>query len=328
LLFLTDEDVKTLLPLADAIQVVQKAFREVEYGNVRITPRQLTEISEHNGLMLSMPAYIGGEIDALGQKVVTIYTNNPTQNNLPTTLGTVQLLDPENGSCLAVIAANALTAIRTGAASAVATECLATENSDTIALFGVGVQAASQLQAICIARDIRQIKVYAPTREHVTRFCREMSQRLESKMCAATNPNEAIENCDIIVCATTSKTPVFDGKLLEPGMHLNGIGSHTADAREFDTTAILKSKVVVDSRESALAEAGDLIIPLTKGAISVEHIWAELGQIVAGKKKGRTSEDEITLFKSVGIAAQDVASAKVIYERAVRERRGLAIDLN
>jgi len=147
-------------------------------------------------------------------------------------------------------------------------------------------------------------------------------------MCTAMNPNEAIENCDIIVCATTSKTPVFDGKLLEPGMHLNGIGSHTPDAREFDTTAILKSKVVVDSRESALAEAGDLIIPLDKGVISVEHIWAELGEIVAGKKKGRTSEDEITLFKSVGIAAEDVASAKVIYERAVRERKGLAIDPN
>lgn len=328
MLFLTDEDVQTLLPLPDAIQVVQRAFREVESGNVRITPRQLTEISEHNGIMLSMPAYIGGEIDALGQKVVTIYTNNPTQNNLPTTLGTVQLLDPTSGDCLAIIAANALTAIRTGAVSAVATEYLATDNSDTIALFGVGVQAAGQLEAICIVRDIRQIKVYAPTRDHAARFCREMSQRLDSKMCTAMNPNEAIENCDIIVCATTSKTPVFDGKLLEPGMHLNGIGSHTPDAREFDTSAILKSKVVVDSRASALAEAGDLIIPLAKGAISVDHIWAELGEIVTGKKKGRISEDEITLFKSVGIAAEDVATAKVIFERALRERKGLAIDPN
>ncbi len=278
--------------------------------------------------MLSMPAYIGGEIGALGQKVVTIYANNPTENNLPTILGTVQLLDPNSGSCLAVMAANALTAIRTGAASAVATEYLATENANTIALFGVGGQAATQLEAICIVRDIRQIKVYAPTREHVTRFCREMSQRLESKISAAMNPNEAIENCDIIVCATTSKTPVFDGKLLESGTHLNGIGSHTPDARELDTISILKSKVVVDSRESALAEAGDLIIPLTKGVISVEHIWAELGEIIAGKKKGRTSEDEITLFKSVGIAAQDVASAKVIYVRAVREQKGLAIGSN
>ena len=328
MLFLTDEDVQTLLPVPDAIQVVKKAFREVEYGNVLMPARQLTEISEHRGLMLSMPAYIGGEIGALGQKVVTIYANNPAENNLPTTLGTVQLLDPESGSCLAVMAANSLTAIRTGAASAVATECLATENSDTIALFGVGVQAATQLEAICVVRDIRQIKVYAPTRDHVTRFCREMSRRLASKICAAMNPNEAIENCDIIVCATTSKIPVFDGKLLEPGMHLNGIGSHTTDARELDTTTILKSKVVVDSRESALAEAGDLIIPLTNGAISVEHIWAELGEIVAGKKKGRASEEEITLFKSVGIAAQDVASAKVIYDRAVKERKGLAIDLN
>jgi len=328
LLFLTDEDVKTLLPVPDAIQVVLKAFREVGRGNVRMPPRQLTEVSEYGGLMLSMPAYIGGEIGALGQKVVTIYANNPTENNLPTILGTVQLLDPKNGSCLAVMAANSLTAIRTGAASAVATEFLATENSDTIALFGVGGQAATQLEAICFVRDIRQIKVYAPTRDHVTRFCREMSQRVESKMSAAMNPKEAIENSDIIVCATTSRTPVFDGKLLKPGTHLNCVGSHTADARELDTLTIIKSKVVVDSRESALTEAGDLVIPLTNGEISAEHIWAELGEIVTGKKKGRTSEEEITLFKSVGIAAQDVASAKVIYERAIRERRGLVIDSN
>ena len=165
MLFLTDEDVKTLLPVPEAIQVVLKAFKEVGRGNVQMPPRQLTEVSEYRGLMLSMPAYIGGEIDALGQKVVTIYANNPTENNLPTILGTVQLLDPKNGSCLAVMAANALTAIRTGAASAVATEFLATENSDTIALFGVGGQAATQLEAICFVRDIRQIKVYAPTRD-------------------------------------------------------------------------------------------------------------------------------------------------------------------
>ena len=307
---------------------MQKAFREVGHGNARMPRRQLTEISEHGGLMLSMQAYIGGEIGALGQKVVTIYANNTTENNLPTILGNVQLLDPASGKCLAIIAANALTAIPTGAASAVATQFLATENSDTLALFGVGAQAATQVEAICVVRDIRQINVYAPTRGHVTRFCREMSRRLESKMCPALNPNETIKNCDIVVCATTSKIPIFDGELLEPGTHLNGIGSHTADARELDTTAILKSKVVVDSRESALAEAGDLIIPLTKGLISIEHIWAELGEIVAGKKEGRTSEDEITLFKSVGIAAQDVVSAKVIYERAVREQKGLAIDLN
>jgi len=290
--------------------------------------RQLTDVPENRGLMLSMPAYVGGEIDALGQKVVTIYVDNPSLSNLPTVLGTVQLLDPKTGSCLAVMEANALTSLRTGAATGVATKWLARENADTVALFGVGGQAATQIEAICVVRDIRRIKVYAPTRGHVTRFCKEMSQRLGSEISAAANPNEAIGGCSIIVCATTSKNPVFDGRSVALGCHLNGIGSHTADAREFDTVTVVRSKVVVDSRESALTEAGDLIIPLTDGVISVEHIWAELGEIIVGKKKSRTSEDEITLFKSVGIAAQDVASAKVIYERALRGRKGLNIDSN
>jgi ornithine cyclodeaminase/alanine dehydrogenase len=311
--------------MKEAIKVVEDSFRQLSLGNVRMPTRTSTPIPSHNGLLLSMPAYVGGETDALGEKVVTIYPENPSKQGLPTVLGLLQLLDAKTGNCISIMEAGALTAIRTGAASAVATKYLTEEDSRSMALFGVGGQARTQLEAISLIRKIEQVKVYAPRTEHVKAFCERVAQDLDAKLIPAENPRQAIEGCDIIVCATSSQTPVFNGEWLRPGMHINGIGSHTARARELDTVTILRGKLVVDSVESALAEAGDVIIPLTEGAISRDHILAELGEIVSGRKSGRTSDQDITIFKSVGLAAQDIACGKKVYDEAVRGRKGLLI---
>ena len=301
MLLLSREDVQSVLTMKDAIRAVEEAFRQFALGNVRMPVRSSVTIQQHKGLMLTMPAYVGG-VEALGQKIVTVYPENLSKHDLPTILATVQLLDPETGECLAVLEGTYLTAMRTGAASAIATKYLARRDSSHIAVFGAGVQAETQLEAISEVRRIELAKVYDPVGQRVTEYCQRMSKRIGIEVKCAQNAQEALRDSDIVICASTSRTPVFNGEWLEPGMHINGIGSHTSDTRELDTVTIQRSKVVVDSRESALAEAGDLLLPIAENAISSEHIWAELGDIIIGKREGRTSDQEITLFKSVGIA--------------------------
>ena len=286
-----------------------------------------TPITPPEGLSLYMPAYLK-ELGALACKVVTVYKNNPTKHNLPTVIGKVLLQDPETGDVICIMDGGYLTAARTGAVSGVATKYLARKDSaQAVGIFGAGVQAKMQLWAVAEARDISKAFVYDISDEAVGNFIADMTTKLDLGITKVESPDHILENCDIICTATSSATPIFDGNKVREGTHINGIGSHTPNARELDTAIIKRSRLVADSYEACLKEAGDIMIPLEEGAIDKSHLYAELGEVITGKKPARQKNTEITLFKSNGLAIQDVATAKLIYDKAIEAGIGTQIKI-
>jgi alanine dehydrogenase len=324
-LLLTRADVQSALTMTDAISAVEEAFRQQQQGTAQLPLRTPIRIPQHKGVVLFMPAYIGG-MDALGMKVVTVYPDNPAKHGLPTILATVLLNDPRTGQLIAIMDGAFLTAMRTGAASGAATKYLARPDAKVVGIFGAGIQARTQLMAMCAVRPIVEARVFDPVAELADKFCAELSAALGITVHRVTTARAAVEGCDIIVAASTSKTPVFDGQWIAPGTHINGVGSHSLDARELDSLTIQRSKVIVDLRSAALAEAGDLVTPINAGEITADQIYADLGEIVTGTP-GRTNADEITLFKSVGLAIQDVSTATKVYELARQKGIGQEISL-
>ena len=322
-LLLSRKDVQNLLTMPAAIQIVEEAFRQLALGNVIMPQRTVIRVAQHGGTYLGMPAYIGGEMDALAIKVVSVYAHNPAQYNLPTTMGTLLLNDPKTGAPLAVMDASYLTAVRTGAVSGVATKHLARQDARRVGVFGAGIQAQTLVWAVCTVRNIESANVYDSDAKRARDYAAEMSKRLNISVTPVDDPRQAVKGMDVIVAASSASQPVFDGNWLVPGQHINGIGSHSPDARELDATTIVRSKVVPDLPEACLVEAGDIMIPLNEGAITKDHIHAGLGEIVAGLKPGRESDQEITLFKSVGLALQDVSTASFVYRKALEAQVGV-----
>jgi ornithine cyclodeaminase/alanine dehydrogenase len=312
--------------MKEAIDSVEKAFREHGLGTVDMPTRPVIRVSKHKGTVLFMPALIDG-MGALGVKVVSVYSDNPSKYNLPTTQGIVLLNDPRTGAVLAIMDGTFLTALRTGAASGVATKYLARKDARTVGLIGAGVQGRTQIAGICEVRAIEKVKAYDIIPDRCSSFCKEIRKELQVDAAPVTSPELAVKGSDVVATSSTSKTPVLNGEWLDQGTHVNAIGSHTPDARELDATAIKRAKVIVDSRDAALKEAGDIIIPITEGIISSDHIYAELGEIITGKKAGRESASEITIFKSQGLAIQDVSTAGKVYEIAVKKGVGKVLDL-
>ncbi len=313
-LWLNRQDIETVLTMDAAITAVENAFRQLATGGVVMPQR--AGFGGNGGGGAAMPAYIGGADGGLGIKVVTLFGGN-TAKNLPLINGTLLLLEPDTGLLLAVMDAGYMTAVRTGAVGGVATKYLAREDAQTVTVFGAGVQARTQLEAVCAVRNIRQALVIDPMPDAAARFAAEMGAMLDIDVTAADSIQEAIEAADILVTATSAHEPIFDGHLLRPGVHINGIGSHAAGWRELDTTTVQRAKIVADQRAACLAEAGDLLIPLREGAIQESAIYAELGDVITGNKPGRETSAEITLFKSVGLAIQDVAVAALAYQAAL-----------
>ena len=314
-LLLSRDDVMKVLEMPDCMEVVEKAFVELANGTA-VLPLRIP-ITPPDGLALYMPAYLK-ELGALACKVVTVYKNNPKLHNMPTTIGKVLLQDPATGDVTCIMDGGYLTAVRTGAVSGVATKYLAREDKGQVAgIFGAGVQAKMQLWAMAVARDLKKAYVYDISDEAVGKFSSEMSGKLNLEVLRAESPDQILAECDIICTATSSPTPIFNGAKVREGTHINGIGSHTPNARQLDTNIVMRSKFIADSYEACLKEAGDIMIPIKEGAITEKHMHAELGEIVTGKKPAREIESEITLFKSNGLAIQDVAAAKLIYDKAV-----------
>jgi len=324
-LLLSRDDVTRVLEMPDCMDVVEKAFAELASGTA-VLPLRIP-ITPPDGLSLYMPAYLK-ELGALACKVVTVYKNNPTKHNLPTVIGKVLLQDPETGDVICIMDGGYLTAVRTGAASGVATKYLAKEDiGQTAGILGAGVQAKMQLWAVAVARKLSKALVYDISDKAVNSFISEMSAKLNLEIKKADSPDGLLAEADIICTATSSATPIFDGNKVRPGTHINGIGSHTPNARELDTAIVKKSKFIADSYEACLKEAGDIMIPIDEGALDRSHMFAELGEVVTGKKPARESNDEITLFKSNGLAIQDVATAKLVYDKAKEAGAGTNIDL-
>jgi alanine dehydrogenase len=243
---------------------------------------------------------------------------------LPSIFGLVVVLDALTGAPLALMEGGRVTAVRTGATSGLATNLMARRDVRTVALFGAGVQARTQLAGVRAVRDIREVRSVARRTDAAERLAREL---VDVIVRVVDDPSEAIRGADIVITATTSSTPLFSGRDLEPGTHINAIGAYASSMREVDSFAVVRSRVVVDTREGAQAEAGDLIIPVREGVISFDHVKAELGEVVSGAIPGRTSEEEITLFKSVGHAAQDVALARCVFDRATSDDIGVMVTL-
>lgn len=324
-LLLTKDDVAKVLEMSDCIDVVEKAFAELANGTAILPLR--TPITPPNGLSLYMPAYLK-EMGALACKVVTVYKDNPVKHNLPVVIGKVLLQDPQTGDVICIMDGGYLTAVRTGAASGVATKYLAREDiGQTAGIFGAGVQAKMQLWAVGTVRKLNKAVVYDISDEAVKGFISEMSAKLNIEIEKADSSDDLLAKSDIICTATSSATPIFDGNKVNPGTHINGIGSHTPNARELDTAIVKKSKIIADSYEACLKEAGDIMIPIGESAIDKAHMFAELGEVVTGQKPARENNDEITLFKSNGLAIQDVATAKLVYDKAKSAGVGTEVDL-
>jgi alanine dehydrogenase len=323
-LLLSRNDVMQVLDMADCMAVVEKAFGELAAGTA-VLPLRIN-ITPPDGLALYMPAYLK-DMGALACKVVTVYKNNPKNHNMPTTIGKVLLQDPATGDVICIMDGGYLTAVRTGAASGVATKYLARQDKGQLAgIFGAGVQAKMQLWAVVVARHIERAYVYDVVPEAAEKFAIETSKKLGINVIKVATPEKILE-ADIICTASSSSTPLFDGKLVREGTHINGIGSHTPNARELDTELIKRSKLIADSREACLKEAGDIMIPIKEGAITESHIFAELGEVILCHKSGRANEHEITLFKSNGLAIQDTATAKLVYEKARAAGIGVNVEI-
>jgi len=324
-LLLTRDDVVRVLDMRECMDAVEKAFGELASGTA-VLPLRIG-ITPPDGLSLYMPAYLK-QMGALACKVVTVYKNNPKLHDLPTTIGKVLLQNPETGEVICIMDGGYLTAVRTGAASGVATKYLARKDKGQIAgIFGAGVQARTQLWAVSMARELAKAYVYDVSAEAVKSFVKDMSARLKIEVIAADSPEQMLAEADILCTATSSSTPVFDGSQVRPGTHINGVGSHSPNARELDTTIVRRSRLIADSTEACLKEAGDVMIALQEGLITASHIQADLGDVVLGRKQGRTNAQEITLFKSNGLAIQDTATAKLVYDAAMKAGVGKEVVL-
>jgi alanine dehydrogenase len=326
-LLLSRKDVESVLTMEDSLSTVEKAFGELARGRAIMPQRAVIPVSEHKGIYLAMPAYIGGDMNALGLKVVTVYPDNPSKHDLPTILGTILLCDPTTGKAVAIMDAGYLTAVRTGAASGVASKYLAREDSKTCVLFGAGVQAKKQLEAVHIVRPLEKVYVLDIVKEAREKFAEGMGAELGVPIEPTEDAEKCVREADIVITASSSHDPVFDGNWLKAGTHINNIGSHTPDARELDTTTVKRSKFVADLKEANLAEAGDILIPIKEGAVTEDHVHASLGEIIVGEKPGRENAEEITVFKSCGLAIQDASTALGVFNAAKQKGIGTEVEL-
>ena len=330
MLVLSRHDVEKLLTMVDAIAAVEEGYRQLASGNVTMPQRVATNVEPHNGIHLAMPAFVGGRGDEPGTlaiKIVTVFSDNPTRYGEPTIQGVVLLHDARTGKPLALMDAEQLTAMRTGAASGVATKLLARADATVATILGSGAQAGTQLLAVCSVRPIQRAWVYSLRPDQDQAFSQRMSELLNIPVARAPDMRTAVENADVICTATNSNTPLFDGAWLRPGTHINGIGSYTRTMRELDTTTMVRSRVYVDGRTAAQAEAGDIGIPIAEGAMTYDHVIGEIGAVLLGNAPGRMSPTDITVFKSVGMAVQDAVTAPIVYRRAIEQGLGQHVEL-
>jgi ornithine cyclodeaminase/alanine dehydrogenase-like protein (mu-crystallin family) len=330
-LILSEHDVEHLLTMPECIEVMQDALAALARGEVANPLRSLLRAPGAPGILGLMPAWRGGATPVYGLKEVCVFPGNPARG-LDTHLGAVLLHSGETGELLAIMNASAITAIRTAAVSAVATRLLAREDASVLAILGAGVQARSHLQAIPLVRNINEVRVYSRTPAKARALTRPSAtlSRGDGRGVAFSiveSAEEAVSGVDIIVTATSSPEPLICRKWLSDGVHINAVGSSIAAARELDGATVAAASLFVDRRESTVNESGDYLFALREGAISgPAHIRAELGEIILGRAEGRTSREEITLFKSLGLAVEDLACAAFLFDKAERLGAGQRVD--
>ena len=322
-LLLTRGDLEKLLDVDSVIAAVERGFADFSAGKVQMPARTAIRVTDPPGVLLLMPCAMS-ESRLLGTKLVSVYPENPNRQ-LPTIGALYVLTDYETGFPEAVMDAGFITGLRTAAASAVATRYLAREDAHTLGLFGTGVQAEFHALAIPAIRKIERILVWGTSPQKSQEFAARMQERCAASVEAASS-HEEVAGADVVVTGTTATQPLFDGGLVRPGAHVNGVGSHAPAAREVDSELVSRARVVVDSYAAALAEAGDLLLAIEEGRIDRSHVGAELGEIVLGRKPGRERPEETTFFKSCGAAFEDAVTAGLAVQRA--REAGVGLDFN
>lgn len=330
-LLLSDHDVYALLPMAACIDVMADALRDLTNGDAVLPLRTILRLGDTPNAFGSMPAIVGTGITAsLGAKVITVFPGNDA-TPFDAHIGVVLLFDATHGTLLAIADASSITAIRTSAVSGLATRCLARDDASSVAILGAGVLALPHLEAMCAVRPITRVTVWsrsgAAPGSRAQTFAERARKQCSIDVTVVGSVEAAVRDADIVCTITSSRTPVLEGRWLRNGTHVNAVGASMRTARELDTAAVVRSRLFGDRRESLLAESGDILLPIAEGAISERHIVGELGEVVTGRIAGRGSRDEITLFKSLGLAVEDVAALRFIHTQAVSQGRGVTVDL-
>jgi ornithine cyclodeaminase len=324
-LVLSEPDVRALLPMRDLIDSMRTALEQYSTGCVQQPVRTVLEIGAARNYFGVMPAVLSAPAVA-GTKLVTVFAGNRSIG-LPTHLATIVLFDHGTGALLGILDGRYITEARTGAVSAVATDLLARANATTLAIVGSGVQARSHLEALACVRSLREVRVWSPTSARREAFVYEMQPHAAAPIRAAGSAREAVRGADIIVLATASKTPVVLGDWIDDGAHICAVGACRPTDREMDGRLVARARTFVDSRAGALAEAGDIVLAMAEHAIASDHVAGELGELIAGIVPGRQSPRQVTLFKSLGMAVEDVAAAHLALSRAQTRGLGTEIEL-
>jgi ornithine cyclodeaminase len=327
-LLVSQRDVAALLPMAACMDAMEDVLRALSGGEAVLPLRQVLPLPDGRGAFAVMPALQGGrpEDTALAVKAITVLPGNHG-TGYDSHQGAVLLFEGEHGSLQAILDASAVTAIRTAAVSGVATRALARADAGGLAILGTGVQARTHLEAMRAARPLRRVRAWSRDPAHVRTFAQDARKRLDLDVEPAASAREAVAGADIVCTVTSSREPVLKSEWLAPGVHINAVGASVPAARELDTDTIAGARVFVDRRESAQAEAGDLLIPRAEGRIGEDHVEAELGEVLlSGLRRPRAAADR-TVFKSLGLAVEDLAAARLVYARALAERRGTWVEL-
>jgi alanine dehydrogenase len=330
-LLVSHREVAGLLPMKECIEAMADAFRALAVGDAILPLRQVVSLPDSRNLLALMPGQLGVNSrertrSAVGAKVITVFPGNDA-TPLDSHLGVVLLFEAEMGRLLAIIDASSVTAIRTAAVSAVATRMLSNADAGDLAILGAGVQAMTHLEAMRCVRTIRRVRVWNRSAARAERFAGKAQQRFNVKVEVATSVESCVEGADIICTVTASREPVLSGRWIAEGAHVNAVGAALPSARELDTAAVARSLLYVDRRESALAEAGDILIPMAEGVVNADHIRGDLGEVLLGAVAGRESPGDVTVFKSLGMAVEDLAAARHIYEKGVALGTGVWISL-
>jgi ornithine cyclodeaminase len=323
LLIIRAAEIRELLSMAECVEVMDQAMRSFSAGDVIIPPRTIAPLADDRSFFILMP----GEMQSppmYGAKIVGLHPDNPGKGR-PAVQGFVVLFDSRTGHPVALADGAEITSIRTAAASALATRVLARPHATSHGILGTGVQAASHLDAVCCVRKIRSVRVWGRDPEKARRFAAQHAARLDISITAVTDPAEA-SACDVVSVVTNSPEPVLAGSWLQPGAHVNLVGAHEPQDREADTEAVAGSAVYVDSREGALAEAGDILIPIAEGAVTRDHIVGEIGDVLLGSARGREDPRQITLYKSLGLFAQDLFASGFLLEKALEAGKGQTVE--
>lgn len=325
ILVVNQDEVGRLLPMGECMEVMGEVLRTLGRGEAILPLRTIVHLPDDMGEFAVMPSYLARPA-AIGLKAITVFPRNEG-TAYDSHQGAVLLFDVEHGSLAAIMDASSITAIRTAAVSGVATRLLARADAGDLAILGTGVQALTHLEAMRVARPLTRVRAWSRHPANVAAFVEAARRRLGVEVEAAASARAAVEGASLVCTTTSAREPILEGAWIAPGAHVNAVGSSIRTARELDTAAMKRGALFVDRRESALAEAGDFLIARSEGAFGDEHILGDLGDVLLGRHPGRTSPEQVTIFKSLGLSVEDVASAHHIHAAAVRGGQGTWIEL-